>query len=65
MLKVIDTLISVFNEMSELEKKNLAWLIRMEIDHVGKLTSKLRISNNALRKFYLPCCQDIKVTNLS
>ena len=43
MLKVIDTLISVFNEMSELEKKNLAWLIRMEIDHVGKLTSKLRI----------------------
>jgi len=45
MLKVIDTLISVFNEMSELEKKNLAWLIRMEIDHVGKLTSKLRISS--------------------
>jgi len=43
MLKVIDTLISVFNEMSELEKKNLAWLIRMEIDHIGKLTSKLRI----------------------
>ena len=45
MLKVIDTLISVFNEMSELEKKNLAWLIRLEIDHVGKLTSKLRISS--------------------
>jgi len=44
MLKVNDTLISVFYELSGLEKKNLAWLIRMELDHVNKLASKLGIS---------------------
>ena len=44
MLKVNDTLISVFYELSGLEKKNLAWLIRMELNHVSKLASKLGIS---------------------
>jgi len=44
MLKVIDTLISVFHELSELEKKNLTWLIKTELDHVIKLTTKLGIT---------------------
>ncbi len=48
MLKVIDTLISVFNELSELEKKNLKWLILMELDHISKLNEKLGITGKCI-----------------
>ena len=43
MLKVIDSLISVFNELSEKEKKNLAWLAEKELNHIRELTINLGI----------------------
>ena len=43
MLKVIDSLISVFNELSEKEKKNLAWLAEKELNHLRELTINLGI----------------------
>ena len=37
MLKIIDTLISIFDELSKKEKQNLSWLILREIEHIQSL----------------------------
>lgn len=43
-LKILDTLISVFIELSDEEKCNLCWLIERENDHIESLQAQLGVN---------------------
>ena len=43
LLKLTDSIISVSDDLSKTEMKNLSWLIKEEIGHIESLHKKLQI----------------------
>jgi hypothetical protein len=44
LLKIIDSLVSVYEDLDILEKRNLTWLILEETKHINELKNKLVVS---------------------
>ena len=46
LLKLIDSLVSVYEDLDILEKRNLTWLILEEVKHINELKNKLVVSQS-------------------